>query len=594
MKKILALILCLVQLLACFALSGCSRTPAEEVVEEVVVEATVTPTPEVQTEPAFNVIYIPLDNRPINDEQVRMLAKSLRINLMMPDVGVYATKLNGAVNDAGLQYGDRAAILEWLMENEGNCETMIIYLDQLLSGGLMYSRCMEDMEPVTLSDGSVYTEYEIIDYLAQLAEDHTIYVIDSQLRLATSSDYLDFSPEENIISRYYGMIPRPVLDPETATIEDVIAGYTLNEQGGEAIYNDLLSPEQVEFYMAGGEDSLLNRFLSIRERKLRLNAYAVEKLFHLENVEFFFGVDDSAVGNNVQSGEYTYLNALAGGQLEKLSAIDCLGELALGCVFRDYCGGEPVTVNVRFFGSEESELNYAGHTLPEAIEQVIRYCGGQWVEADGEVDILVACEGANAEENTANALALAKAMAANEEAGMPTIYVDFASAVNRDILELADITMLLSAGLHANGSGASAIMGISQGLARYRALQMEGYLDEACHKAFLEDMVFMFSKGYYWGSSYKSDMGNYITELGLSTANMTNATDKQVKKINGALTEKILESSEPILENVKDGGIIVSLQPYEERVVESVTISNCSYPWARVFEYTAEFEAVLK
>ncbi len=576
--KFLALILCLAQLLSCGLMTGCSRAQDDFPAEEA----------------AFDVIYIPLDNRPINDQQVRMLASSLRINLLMPEEGVYSTKLNGAVNDAGLQYGDRAAILEWLMENEDESDVIIVYLDQMLSGGLMNSRCMEQMQPATLSDGSVFSEYEIIDYIASLAETHTVYAIDSQLRLALSSGYLDFTAEDYSISRKYGLVERPAFDETTSGIEDVIAGYTLSANGSEALYEADLTQEQIDYYLSGGDDSPLNRYLSIRERKLQLNAYAIETLYPLENVRYFFGVDDSATGNNIQSAEFAYLNALAGGDLEKLSAIDCLGELAVSCAFRDYCGNDSVTVAVKFYGSEESTLNFAGHTITEAIDQIIDYCGAVSVSESADIEILVACNSATEDETQAASDALVARMKENSKNQQPTIYVDFASKTNNDILAQTDISMLLAAGLHANGSGASAIMGISQGLARYRALQREDYLTTACHEVFIENLVFMFAKGYYWNSGYKYEMGSYLAELGLDANNMTNATQEQLERINTTLTNKIIACSAGILESVNGGTYISSLNPYKESTVKSVSISDCSYPWMRTFEFTAEFSATLK
>ena len=576
--KILAFMLCLVQLLSCGVLSGCRSEDDPSIAENS----------------AFDVIYIPLDNRPINDQQVRMLASSLRINLLMPDEGIYATKLNGEVNEAGLQYGDRAAILQWLMENKDKSDVIILYLDQLLSGGLMNSRCMEQMEPVTLPDGSTYTEYEIIDYIASLAETHTVYVIDSHLRLALSSGYLDFSADDYSISRQYGLVARPEFDENTSGIEDVIAGYRLAANGSEALYEAGLTQEQINYCLGDGENLPLDRYLAIRERKLLLNAYAIETLYPLENVCYFFGVDDSATGNNIQSAEYAYLNALAGGNLEKLSAIDCLGELAISCVFRDYCGDDSVSVAVKFYGSQESSLNFAGHTITEAIDQIIDYCGAVSVSEDADVEILVACNSATEEETQAASDALVSRMKENFKNQQPTIYVDFASKTNHDILAQTDISMLLSAGLHANGSGASAIMGVSQGLARYRALQRGDYLTESCHEMFLENLVFMFAKGYYWNSGYKYEMGSYLAELGLDANNMTNATQEQLERINTTLTNKIVACSAGILESVNGGSYISSLNPYKESTVKSVEISNCSYPWMRTFEFTAEFSAKLK
>ncbi len=588
-KKTISLLLCLSMLLSVTLLAACDPSESSDTTPDHA-----SSTDSVASDPdALRVMYIPLDNRPINDQQVRLLAESLRIDLIMPDSGLYATTLDGAVNDAGLQYGDRAAILEWMMAEADSCDTIIVYLDQLLSGGLMNSRCMDSMEAVTLSDGTIYTEFEIIDYIASLAQTHTVYVIDSQLRLASSSGYLGFTSDDYSISRLYGLVSRPSLE-DHATVEDVIAGYTLTDNHSEAIYAAGLTQEQIDYYIGSGDHSPLARYLAIRERKFRLNAYAVETLYHLESVRYFFGVDDSANGSNIQSAEFEYLNRLAGGSLEKLSAIDCLGELAVSCIFNDYCGNNQVSVLVRYYGSADNNLNFAGHTVSEAVDQIITFCDAVSVSQDADVEILVACDSSDDDQAQAASDAIISQMKQNFANEIPTIYIDFASKTNSALLTEVDISMLMSAGLHANGSGASAIMGISQGLARYRALMKQSYLTEDCHKAFIEDLVFMFAKGYYWNSGYKYEMSSYLSELGLDANNMTNATAEQLERIGVTLTNKIVACSSNILDSVNGGTYIHSLSPYSEAKVETVTISNCSYPWLRTFEFTADFTVDLR
>lgn len=572
--RLLALLLTLTQLFSCGFLAGCGTQ---------------------DTDPAQTVLYLPLDNRPINDQQVRLFAASLNMTLLTPDEGDYATTLNGALNDAGLQYGDRAAILEWLMENEDKSDIIVLYLDQLLSGGLMNSRCMAEMEPVTLSDGRVFTEYDIIDYLATLAGTHTLYVIDSQLRLALSSGYLDFTATDYSLSRKYGLVERPAFDAESGTIDDVIAGYPLAAGGGSALDAAELTAEERDAF-SSGERSTLSRYLAIRERKLRLNAYAIETLSSLPSVRYLFGVDDSAVGNNIQSAEFAYLKQLSGGNLDKLSAIDCLGQLALASLYADQTGGEAVRVAVRFFGSSDSKLNFAGHTINEAIDQVIALCGGTRVEnaEDADVEVLVACDSETDEQTAAASAALVAQLNQNRAAHVPSIYVDFASRVNTAIVSECELTMLLGAGLHANGSGASAIMGISQGLARYRALSIDGHLNSDANAAFVEDLLFRFAKGYYWNSGYKSEMSTYLSELGLDANNLNSATDDQLSRIDQTLTGKIVACSSGITENFTGGSYVSSLAPYRVGTIRSVAISDCSYPWRRTFEFTAQFKIRLK
>ena len=89
------------------------------------------------------IVYIPLDDRPLSKDRVELMAEMLNVKLIMPDTDLYATRLDGQItNSNGTQYGDRGALMAWLMEQAEQYDTFILSMDQLLSGGLMNSRCM--------------------------------------------------------------------------------------------------------------------------------------------------------------------------------------------------------------------------------------------------------------------------------------------------------------------------------------------------------------------------------------------------------------------------------------------------------------------
>lgn len=84
------------------------------------------------------VAYVPLDDRPVNTDRVEYLAGSLGYELVMPDAEAYRTRLDEQPpGESGLKYGDRAALYEWVLEQEeSGCDRYILSLDQLLSGAL--------------------------------------------------------------------------------------------------------------------------------------------------------------------------------------------------------------------------------------------------------------------------------------------------------------------------------------------------------------------------------------------------------------------------------------------------------------------------
>ena len=61
------------------------------------------------------IAYVPLDDRPDNLERAVYLAESLGYTVLLPDVDLYATRLDGqARNENGTGHGDRGALLRIL------------------------------------------------------------------------------------------------------------------------------------------------------------------------------------------------------------------------------------------------------------------------------------------------------------------------------------------------------------------------------------------------------------------------------------------------------------------------------------------------
>lgn len=123
-------------------------------------------------EGSFSVVYLPADDRPLWDQQMRLFAESLGVELIMPERRLYGR--NGT--------DDRGELLRWLSDQQGDC--YIISLDQLLSGGLLESRELTDPHPITLPTGETLTEEETILFLKEITGGKQVYFLDSLLRLA--------------------------------------------------------------------------------------------------------------------------------------------------------------------------------------------------------------------------------------------------------------------------------------------------------------------------------------------------------------------------------------------------------------------------
>ena len=207
-KRILA------ALLACLLLTGCGARRTEPLSEEPAAEGE-------------HIAYVPLDDRPDNVERVVYLAESLGYTLDMPEADLYRTRLDSQpLNENGTQYGDMAALYEWVLDREtAGCDRYILSLDQLLSGGLVNSRHTAETLTVTLSDGTVMTDAELLEALMEaLSADgnNQVWLLDSVMRLAPTVGYAGFGVEEYNALRSYGMEPRPELTGADLTVENIV------------------------------------------------------------------------------------------------------------------------------------------------------------------------------------------------------------------------------------------------------------------------------------------------------------------------------------------------------------------------------------
>jgi hypothetical protein len=185
-------------LLLCALLTGCGAPPPLSVTE-------------VPEETRETIAYVPLDDRPDNAERVVYLAESLGYRLEMPGEDWYMTKLDSQpLNENGTQAGDRAKLYEWVLAQEENgCDRYILFLDQLLSGGLVNSRHISGENPVTLPDGTTMTETELLNRLMMtLTADgnNQVWLLDTVMRLAPTCGYDGFGIDEYNRLREYGML----------------------------------------------------------------------------------------------------------------------------------------------------------------------------------------------------------------------------------------------------------------------------------------------------------------------------------------------------------------------------------------------------
>ncbi len=556
------------------------------------------------------IVYIPLDDRPLNLRRVQQLADSLDLQLILPDTDLYATKLDGQPKNAnGTQSGDRGALMAWLIEQAEQYDTFIISLDQLLSGGLMNSRCMMEMEPVTLPNGKVMTEYDIIDYIGELANTKHVYVIDSVLRLAMSSGFGGYGLHAYSLTRSYGMKARPTLTGWKLTLENVIKNYPncIDEQDADSSIFATDDAEMEAISVIGleaalkaesrtaavtqtSDDEIIANYLKIRERKLRLVDYALRHLAFNDNIEYVLGVDDSSDGNNIHTNEIAYVERIAGNRITILSALDGIAQMILSKHYGEKTDTQGTTLSVKYYGIEGDWVpTYNYMTVSELLDSTASYIDAQITEDEGDISLLMVASTSDSEHNRAVFSQLIDQINANEQNNIPTILMDFTSndrsVLHSMLIESVHLGYLLSYS-GCNDGVIQVPIALSYGVSRYRSLSQN--ISEEARRAQVGAMVTALLKEYYKADGVLAQISRQLDLLGVNCNNFATDDLEKLASYSQILDDNMKADTAELLDNVCHSNSIVSLSPFTTAAISGVEIPRYNFPWNRTFEIDFE------
>ena len=576
-KRILAAVL------VCALLAGCGRqaaAPAEETPEERPV-----------------IAYVPLDDRPDNVERVVYLAESVGYTLAMPEADLYRTRLDGQpVNENGTQYGDLAALYEWVLAQEAaGCDRYMLSMDHLLSGGLVNSRHTAESLTVTLSDGRTMTDTELLErLLTALAADgnNRVWLLDSVMRLAPTVGYAGFGIEEYNALRAYGAAPRKEASGTELTAEAVTADYRLGS--GEALLRAAdfgLTEEQADTY------------LSARRRKLELSDRMMEVVSGREygNFRVLIGIDDSSAEECIQKNEIAYLRSRLRAGDALLSGVDDLAFKAVAKLYLEECGWSGGTAAVRYFGGSEKEpaCAYDFQPLDDIMEEHLAFFAltrsGNYRAAG--LQVLVLTQPQAAENSGTYYTQLIEALKECRERGWPTILIDagngaYGTAFHEALTEQVELGWLLS---YAGFLDMAIVTGtaLSHGVARYAHLE-HGETSPGEEKAFAKTLADSILKDFCYKNVVREDLLAYIRNgLGASPDNFWNPdTDRET--ILRRLEQGMEAAARSVVKNLERSNCIVSLDRSAENGGLAgwggVELSNYRFPWDRAFEIGMDIE----
>lgn len=508
---------------------------------------------------AFTVAYIPLDDRPVNVDRVIYQAKASGVTLLMPEEDWYRTVLDDQPkNTNGTQYGDCEALLEWLRSVEGRSDAFVISADQLLSGGLAYSRWDFDVEGM-MREGS--PERETVAYLRELSRRKPLYLFDTVKRLAATSGYFGYGSAEYNDLRNYSSLPRAWLGGEDLTVENIVAYYEYDGLwntigcGGTAISADNIwtlyqtyeydrlygytyeTAQSVHDSIARLSADQISQELAARHRKLQLTDWLLREID--ASAYFFLGVDDSSVTDSIQSNEINYVQHLIDTihpNAKVYSGADELGMMALARCVTEHFHISP-KLFLRYLGGGENGKSgpFEPETVKQNTEGHIQSLGCEQVDSPEEADITVVMltipsDTGIAQRKAVWESAISELSADTVTSARPTIYIDPMSSsmgapdgvesegetpqydvFNRLLLRSpVDLTMLLGYSCWAAGGNPIGI-GLAMGVSRYAYLKSAASPSQLSNIGQLQSLTFALVKDICYKHRANAEIEYYLT-----------------------------------------------------------------------------------
>lgn len=534
------------------------------------------------------IAYVPLDDRPDNEERVVYLADSLGYELLLPERDDYQTRLDGQpLNENGTQYGDRADLYAWVLAREAEgCDRYILSVDQLLSGGLVSSRSMAGENPVTLSDGRTLSEAELLTELLGLLaadENNQVWLLDTVMRLAATTGYGGFGLNEYNALRTYGMAARPHLTGAELTVENIVADYPLGADG------QVIRAEAEEPLPEGAVEG----YLAARERKLRLSQTLFDALPGTEGrFHVLVGIDDSSEEDSIQKNEIAYLRSRLREGDALLSGVDDLAFKAVARLYLDECGWEGADVSVEYFGGTEDQpaCAYDYQPLTAIMDEHFDFFDLRPAEPGAaELRILVLTQPADETKKDDYIQAVVRELE-GDSAQTPTVLIDagngtYGTAFHETLTEKVQLGRLLS---YAGFLDMAIVTGtaLSHGVARYAFLR-HGEQTDATERAFLRTVADSVLKDFCYKNVVRNDILNFVRSDLSGNADNFWTPDIDRDAVLERLESGMAAATADVIANLERSNFISALPSageYAERGWGGVELTNYRFPWDRAFE----------
>lgn len=584
--------------LACVLLAGCGAVRTEP-----------EPVEPADGHDGVMLSYIPLDDRPDNVERVQYLAGSLGYDLKMPDETLYKTWLDHQPAPEGRQCGDPWALYQWLMEQEeAGCDRYILSLDQLLSGGLVNSRCESDYIIHKSDGGTVYTDEFLLELLLGLAASpgNQVWLLDSVMRLAPTVGYAGGTLEDYNWIRTFGMERRKTLTGSELTIQNIVQSYWLGP-AGENLYDKLYAqqPDSISI-------ETLAQNMDARERKLVLSdeAQRILSAADFKNFHLLIGIDDSSAEECIQKNEIAYLRQ--GLRVDGdgkpvdwlLSGVDDLAFKAVARMYLDEIHWQGAGASVAYFGGSENEpaCAYDFQPLTEIMAEHFAFFGLTETADSVALDIFVLTQPAVEMQKKAYYTQLIQALQQSRESRRPIILIDagnglYGTEFHDALTKETELGYLLS---YAGFLDMAIVTGtaLSHGVARLAVLQRGGG-DAYMERCFAQTLADSIIKDFCYKNVVREDILAYVrNDLGGNPDNFWKPKIHDLLAPQARLSQKMDEAVTDVVRNLERSNLLTSLKPsipsqppYEEKGWGGISLRNYHFPWDRAFEIGMEIRA---
>lgn len=531
------------------------------------------------------IAYIPLDDRPVNVDRIEFLTGATDFELLMPEADLYSTKLDGnGLNANGTPYGDTEALFNWLKSDKvvKNADYYVLSLDQLCSGGLVQSRYETNTDHTF--------EYQVCDYIVELAAKKKVVVFDTVVRLASTANYQGYTQTTYEALRKIGQLSRKELPDDQLTIGNIVKNY-LVALDGTTISTTVNNVSYANEYA---------QHLISRERKLRITDYLL-RLPGADNIcTYYLGVDDSSNGNTIQTNEINYFNKLIESKdvnCHLFGGTDELGIMGIAACSNLRYGNEGFNYNLQYFGGEENEYSdpYDYQTLAQGMDAHFKALGGRNTGDESadtlQVLVLTSLRDSYNDEDYSNAIMQPHVndwlatMWDYLDKGYPVCVIDCNGWNNttepgRTLCSQAhskDTLARLLSFSSWNTAGNSIGIALANAVSRFNYIKNEETVTDESNEAFLQTLTYSFVKDI----SYQiADNRNVILEPDETLYNASEGAQFLATDYDNAY---LYYAPQNILKMLERSDILVGIGE-SAMPNKNIEISDFYYPWNRTFE----------